>query len=448
MTVVAAGRRAARAAGRAGGTLLPNGQWVPDWSMPQGAGPRSGLDALEINPNRVDDIPPDVMPEDLVDPRPVVPENWEDVIPTDVEMRPGETLDNLDGAATPLNLDPTLDAPLPPRPAPNDMPGTRPSRPSPDLDDAVPNRNAAPDPSSSDARARALALATLGGAGIVNMYDFFPPGSDLPGGSPPMNPPAESPPGGDLRFDPPFPGPDGDPGNPPPGGTAQATPQMRRARVDEESRLRRLAMRAGITPAEARAMAQAGYDEQDIGHVIGKTNTSPDFDQRRQAYMTLREAGSGYQDARLADRRAEVVARAQRQYNPMATLSPEWRDMVMADRLLRKPYDGASPYDIRARELDTATQLAASAVQQSMRGGIAGQSLQLQMEQAEQQRLRDLRKAASYAGSAPVGGLLGEYTIEQKRERATRALQDQGASAEETQQIVDEMFPLPRAPGA
>jgi hypothetical protein len=208
-------------------------------------------------------------------------------------------------------------------------------------------------------------------------------------------------------------------------------------------------MRAGITPAQARQMAQAGYDEQDIGHVIGKTNTSPDFDQRRQAYMTLREAGSGYQDARLADRRAEVVARAQRQYNPMATLSPEWRDFVMAERLLRDSRNvGASPNDVRARELDTATRLAASAVQQSIRGGIAGQQMQLQMEQAEQQRLRDLRKSAAYAGSAPVGGLLGEYTIEQKRERATRALQDQGASAEETQQIVDEMFPLPRAPGA
>jgi len=426
---------------------LPNGQWVPDWSMPSGTRTGSGLDSLEINPNRIDpeDIVDDVevAPGDLVDPYPVVPENWQDVIPLPIEDP------NLPGAATPLNLDPTLDAPLPPRPAPNDMPGTRPSRPSSDLEDVVPNRNAAPEPANSDARARALALATLGGAGIVSMYDFFPPGSDAPGGSPPMNPPAESPPGGDFRFDPPFLGPGGDTGSQPPGSAGPVTPQMRRARVDEESRIRRLARRAGITPAQARQMVQAGYDEQNIGHVIGKTNTYPDFDQRKQAYMTLREAGSGYQDARLAERQAEVVRRAQERYNPMATLSPEWRDFVMAERLLRDPrMAGASPNDIRARELDTATRLAASAVQQSIRNGIAGPQVQMLAEKEARERMDGFRKVAGKFADEWNDGVWGSTTTEEKRRYATQALQGAGANAEETQQIVDEMFPLPSAPGA
>ena len=450
MPVVASGRRAAKAAGRAGGILLPNGQWVPDWSLPNGVGSRTGLDDLAINPNRVDDL--DVMPEDLVDPdlvdpSPVVPDNWEDVIPADITMRPGED-PNLAGAAAPIDLVPDIGTPRPR--APNDMPVTRPSRPSPDLDDAVPNRNAAPDP--SDARARALALATLGGAGIVSMYDFFPPGGATPDGFPPTSPPTESPPGGDFRFDPPFPGPDGrnDPADDPTDGMSPVTPQMRRARVDEEARLRRLARRAGITPAEARAMAQAGYDEQDIGHKIGKTDTSPNFDQRRQAYMTLREAGAGYQDARLADRQAEVVARAQRQYNPQATLSPEWRDFVMAERLLRDSRNvGASPNDIAARELDTATQLAASAVQQSIRGGIAGQQMQMVAEEKARERMDRLRSVAGqYADEWNDGIWFRSTTLEEKRRFATQALQGQGASATEIQQVVDEMFPLPRPAGA
>jgi hypothetical protein len=443
MSATAAARRAARAAGN----LLPNGQWVPDWSLPQGTGTGLGLDGLSINPNRIDEVPTDIVPEDLVNPYPVVPDDWDQVIPTDVTMRPGED-PNLAGAATPIDLDPApaMDAPASLRPAPNDMPGARPSRPAPDLDEAVPNRNAAQDPSTSDARARALALATLGGAGIVSMYDFFPPGSELPGGPPPMNPPPG--PGEDFRFDPPFPGPGGDQGNQPPAGTSLAAPQMRRARFDEEARIRRLAFRAGITPAQARQMVQAGYDEQNIGHVIGKTNTYPDFDQRRQAYMTLREEGSGYQDARLAERRAEVVRRAQERYNPMATLSPEWRDFVMAERLLRDPrMAGASPNDIRARELDTATRLAASAVQQSIRGGIAGPQVQMLAEKEARERMDGFRKVAGQYADEWNDGVWGSTTTEDKRRYATQALQGAGANAEETQQIVDEMFPLPRPGG-
>jgi len=433
MSATAAARRLARASGN----LLPNGQWVPDWSMPPGTGSGLGLDDLEINPNRIDDIPPGVAPEDLVDPYPVVPPNWDEAIPTDVTLRPGED-PNLAGAAAPLNLD----APLTPRPAPNDMPGTRPSRPSPDLDDAVPNRNAAPDPSSSDARARALALATLGGAGILSMYDFFPPGSDTPGGYTPVGRPGASPPGGfPPGFDPPF----------PPGPTANKSnwSEERRRGVDEEQMIRRLAKRAGIPYDQAKKMVQAGYDEQDIGHVIGKKDGRPDFDQRKQAYEPVRTMGHSVLDSNQRARQAEVVRRAQSQYNPMATLSPEWREFVMAESLLGgRGRAGASPNDIRARELATAAQLATSAVQQSIRGGIAGQQMQLQMEQAERERVRGLRATAADAAAAPAGGFLGEPTIEQKRERAARAIQLEGATAEETQQIVDEMFPLPRAPGA
>jgi hypothetical protein len=406
------GRRAAKAAAEAAAARaeaarrMANGLNNPNWSMPNGVGSGTGLDDLAINPNQVDNL--DVMPEDLVDPNvvdpyPVVPENWEDVIPPEVTLRPGED-PNLAGAAAPIDLFPDIDTPRPQ--APNDMPVTRPSRPSPDLDDAVPNRNAAPDP--SDARARALALATLGGAGIVSMYNFFPPGGATPDGFPPTSPPTESPPGGDFRFDPPFPGPDGrnDPADDPTDGMSPVTPQMRRARVDEEARLRRLARRAGITPAEARAMAQAGYDEQDIGHVIGKTATSPNFDQRRQAYMTLREAGGGYQDARLADRQAEVVARAQRQYNPMATLSPEWRDFVMADRLLRDSRNvGASPNDIRQ-----AAEQAKAAMESRLGVGRGFQPNSVQ-EQLAQQQLDAAKPVAVRAQEHAAAGRLNHPDV-------------------------------------
>ena len=453
MSAAAAARRAARAARR-----MANGLDNLDWSMPNGVGSGTGLDDLAINPNQVDDLPLDVMPEDLVDPnlvdpRPVVPENWEDVIPTDITMRPGED-PNLAGAAAPIDLVPDIDTPAPRPRAPNDLPGTRPPRPSPDLDDAVPNRNAAPDP--SDARARALALATLGGAGIVSMYNFFPPGGATPDGFPPTSPPTESPPGGDFRFDPPFPGPDGrnDPADDPTGEMSPVAPQMRRARVDEEARLRRLARRAGITPAEARAMAQAGYDEQDIGHVIGKTATSPNFDQRRQAYMTLREAGGGYQDARLADRQAEVVARAQRQYNPMATLSPEWRDFVMADRLLRDSRTaGASPNDIRKAEAE------AKAMMESRLGLSRGPQVSPLQEQAaadarQASRLAMMQAADDYVNTHfSQRGFFGSvFTPENQQATATWLMATYGLSQQEANDVVSAIAqtrrkPAPERPG-
>ena len=69
-------------------------------------------------------------------------------------------------------------------------------------------------------------------------------------------------------------------------------------------------------------------------------------------------------------------------------------------------------------------------------------------EKEERERLQGYRATAANAAEAYVGGLLGQPTIEQQRDRATRALQLEGASAEETRQIVDEMFPLPRPAGA
>ena len=437
MSAAAAARRAARAARR-----MANGLDNIDWSMPNGIG-GSPLDNLEINPNRADDL--DVMPEDLVDPdlvdpSPVVPDNWEDVIPTDITLRPGED-PNLAGAATPIDLVPDIDTPAPRPRAPNDMPGTRPSRPSPDLDDAVPNPNAAPEP--SDARARALALATLGGAGIVSMYDFFPPGGATPDGFPPTSPPTESPPGGDFRFDPPFPGPDGrnDPGNP-----NGAAPVMGSGRPGwEEPRIRRLANRAGIPYAQALAMVQAGYDEQSIGHVVDKKSANPDFYQRRQAYGTLRQLGHDRRDQDRRDRQAEVVARAQRQYNPMATLSPEWRDFVMAERLLRDSRNvGASPNDVRARQLDAATRLAASAVQQSIRNGMGGPQLQWEQQQLEEAKRVKLRQEAEKAANA----LWGWATDQERREAADKALRAQGAGPADRQEILDEMYPVSAPPPA
>jgi len=324
---------------------MANGLDNLDWSMPHGIG-GSPLDNLEINPNRVDDL--DVLPEDLVDPglvdpRPVVPDDWKQVIPRDVTLRAGED-PNLAGAATPIVVEPDI------RPRPNDLP--EPTAPSPattGLDEIVRD---APDevPAPSLSTAQKLGLgATLGGAGIATLYDIFGPTGGSPEGTPPGIPPAESPPGGDFRFDPPFPGPTGrnDPADP--AGVGQAMgPGPRPPAGWEEPRIRRLANRAGIPYAQALAMVQAGYDEQNIGHVVDKKSANPDFYQRRQAYGTLRQLGHDQLDQAGRDRQAEVVARAQRQYNPMATLSPEWRDFVMAERLLRDSRNvGASPNDIR-----------------------------------------------------------------------------------------------------
>lgn len=340
MSAAAAARRAARAARR-----MANGLDNLDWSMPNGIG-GSPLDNLEINPNRVDDL--DVMPEDLaepdlVDPRPVVPNDWERVIPDGVTLRPGED-PNLQGAATPIVVEPDV------RPRPNDLP--EPTAPSPattGLDEIVRDApDEVPTPSLSTAQKLGLG-ATLGGAGIATLYDIFGPTGGSPEGSPPGSPPAESPPGGGFRFDPPFPGPTGrnDPADPAGAGQAMG-PGQRPPTGWEEPRIRRLANRAGIPYAQALAMVQAGYDEQNIGHVVDKQSANPDFYQRRQAYGTLRQLGHDQLDQARRARQAEVVARAQRQYNPMATLSPEWRDFVMAERLLRDSRNvGASPNDIR-----------------------------------------------------------------------------------------------------
>lgn len=131
----------------------------------------------------------------------------------------------------------------------------------------------------------------------------------------------------------------------------------RHSPYEEQQRIRRQARRAGVTEAEAYEMVQGGYDKvaedgakqpyQLDGPERDRAD-KPTFDEFARAQRALVGLGNDRLDAQRAARQAEVVARAQRQYNPMATLSPEWRDFVMAERLLRDSRNaGASPTDVQ-----------------------------------------------------------------------------------------------------
>lgn len=111
----------------------------------------------------------------------------------------------------------------------------------------------------------------------------------------------------------------------------EPTPEYRamlQAREDDR-RLERLAARAGVSYDDAETMLAEGRDLDD-----------------------LRRMGRSKLAGEKAGRQAEVVRRAQERYNPTALLGPEWREYVLAQRLLRDPrMAGASPTDVaQARE--------------------------------------------------------------------------------------------------
>jgi hypothetical protein len=88
----------------------------------------------------------------------------------------------------------------------------------------------------------------------------------------------------------------------------------------EEQRIARMAERAGVSMAEARAMVNSGYQRAgaeremhpDSRHVVGSPNDSPPpaFDYFRDAYQDLRDKGRDARAADRAQRRAEAGMQA------------------------------------------------------------------------------------------------------------------------------------------
>jgi hypothetical protein len=137
--------------------------------------------------------------------------------------------------------------------------------------------------------------------------------------------------------------------------------------VYEEQRIARMAERAGISMAEARAMVNAGYqrageDRQmhaDSRFQVGSPNDTPPpaFDYYRDAYQELRDKGRDVRMADRAQRRAEVTKRAQLMLNPVAYLgrddiTPEQRQFVQ-DRLRgRRPGSDSTDPRVQVAEIN------------------------------------------------------------------------------------------------
>lgn len=421
---------------------VPNNLNLPDWALPSGMRP----DDLAVPSRPYDDLPVGLDVEDLPDADMAgVPDDWASVIPTDVTMRPGEMPSNLDGMAnSTFDLEPTLRDPLP---SPDDMPGTRVTpRIEPDAGVRVPDE--ALEPARSSAMARALALATLGVAGGISMYDFFPPGSGTPGGYTPVGRPGASPPGGfPPGFDPPF----------PPGPLSQDADQpanrsnwsdSRRRGVDEERMIGRLANRAGIPYDQAEKLIQAEYVEQGQGHVIGKKDAGPDFDQRKQAYKPVRTMGRSLLDANQRARKAEVVRQAQLRSNPTALLSPEMREFVIAQNIARDPrLIGASPFDVRKAEAE------ADAMMQSRlglsRGAQANPVADQAVAEARQASRVDMMKAADDYVTTNFSGrkfYSAPFTPEAQQATATWLMATYGLSQLEANDVVSVIAQTRRKP--
>jgi hypothetical protein len=151
--------------------------------------------------------------------------------------------------------------------------------------------------------------------------------------------------------------------------------EARHTPYEEDSRIRRLAERAGIPVAQAAAMVQAGYDEyaeaknSEPWTVAGVDNTTerPDFEQMSYAHRGLRMAGDTRRQQDKADRQQAVIRRRMAQTNPLEYMNrddiSDWNRMVTANQLLGpRGYRGATPLDVdQAREQ-------ALALQESRRG--------------------------------------------------------------------------------
>lgn len=148
----------------------------------------------------------------------------------------------------------------------------------------------------------------------------------------------------------------------------------------EEQRVARMAERAGVSMAEARAMVQRGYDQAAADRGIPASaawqvdgpnrSVPPDFDQFRDAYTGLRDAVRDKRAEDKAARMAEVSKRAMLAQNPMGYLgrtdiTDEQRELV-TQRMQGRRRPGDDPR-IRVAEINAKAAVDAASTQERMR---------------------------------------------------------------------------------
>lgn len=133
---------------------------------------------------------------------------------------------------------------------------------------------------------------------------------------------------------------------------ARTASEDRIAQAEREVRIRRLADRAGVSPAAARA----SMDEA-RGGIAGPLT----FEQRMAETQDLRDAAGSMRQAELAARQDAVVRRRMAQTNPLEYMNrddvSDWNKMVAADSMLRRGYRGATPLDVQGAHNKQLTEL-------------------------------------------------------------------------------------------
>jgi hypothetical protein len=202
----------------------------------------------------------------------------------------------------------------------------------------------------------------------------------------------------------------------------------------EEQRIARMAERAGVSMAEARAMVQQGYDQAaaDRGipasaawQVDGQNRSvPPDFDQFRDAYTGLRDAVRDKRAEDKAARVAEVAKRAMLAQNPMGYLgrddiNNEQRELV-TQRMQGRRRPGDDPR-IRVAEINAASAEAQAAAEREGRVS--------QQQWLEQTRIAAEERAAARAEANAAAQRT--FDAEQKRlDRDAQAASGNRASSD------------------
>jgi hypothetical protein len=240
------------------------------------------------------------------------------------------------------------------------------------------------------------------------------------------------------------------------GERAQREADVRHNPREEEARIRRLADRAGIPYAQAEAMVQAGYNREaermqmpsDSRWQVatpGNPTETPEFSTFSAAHKDLRQLGSDRRAAERAARQQAVQRMRMAQTNPLEYMNrddiSDWNRMVTADQMLRRGYRGATPLDV-----DQATQQAL-ALQESRRG--LGQGFQ-DHNQIMEARKREADEARMRDGRAKASAVLNWYDTDagRRREGARLILQRAGYSREEIDLILNDLFAAPPPPVA
>lgn len=238
---------------------------------------------------------------------------------------------------------------------------------------------------------------------------------------------------------------------------ARAASEDRIAHAEREVRIRRLADRAGVSPAVARA----SMDEARNG-IVGPLTA----DQRAVETQELRDAAGARRQQELAARQGAVVRRRMAQTNPLEYMNrddiSDWNRMVAADSMLRRGYRGATPLDV-----EQAAETAKALQQQRMAQGQGFQQqtpeqqelLRLQIEAKRRELQTPQERAAGdvAAGRGPFAGgitaraneivndlysrdVMGipssQFTAEEVELAAQRLHQETGLPLEEARQVM------------